>query len=160
MLHKSCILMRTRLFLRVIMISSKTYHKYTIRPTIVYRPSRLYLSIRYCSLIGKERDPQNGSQNVYEKEIDHHPPVHGGCCNHVGAPAGVRAGYGIRCRTAERTDQFKSAGRDISTCADTGNRAEAHREIQSRRRARPHAERRSIPRFRAKWGGCRPPRLP
>lgn len=148
--------MRTRLFFRVIMISSKIYHKYTVKPTIVYRPGRLYLSIRYCSLIGKERDPQNGSQNVYEKEIDHHPPVHGCRRNHAGASAGVRAGHRSRRRTAERADQF--AASDIGTCADTGNRAEVHREIQSRRRARPRAERRSIPRFRSKWG-CRPPRL-
>lgn len=93
--------MRTRLFFRVIMILFKTYHKYTVRPTIVYRPGRLYLSIRYCSLIGKERDPQNGSQNVYEKEIDHHPPVHGCRRNHAGAFTGVCTGHRSRRRTAE-----------------------------------------------------------
>lgn len=147
MLHKSCILMRTRLFLRVIMISSKTYHKYTIRPTIVYRPGRLYLSIRYCSLIGKERDPQNGSQNVYEKEIDHHPPVHGCRRNHAGASAGVCTGHRSRHRTAERTDQFKSAGRDIGTCADRTVCKTVRCKIQGRRFSRTCPERRSIPRF-------------
>lgn len=156
MLHKSCILMRTRLFLRVIMISSKTYRKYTIRPTIVYRPGRLYLSIRYCSLIGKERDPQNGSQNVYEKEIDHHPPVHGCRRNHAGASAGVCTGHRSRHRTAERTGQFKFAGRNTGACTDRTVCETVRCKVQGSRFPRPCPERRSIPRFRAKWGGCMP----